>query len=78
MTCGLEVAGISVGPGVDHEEACRYPYETNNEATFYQYDIKAVAQESPEVIADLFDEDADFKLLPRCPPCQPFSNTYER
>lgn len=73
MTCGLEAAGISVEAGVDHEEACRYPYETNNEATFCQHDIKAVAQGSPEEIADLFDEDADFKLLAGCPPCQPFS-----
>lgn len=73
MTCGLEAAGISVEAGVDNEEACRYPYETNNEATFHQYDIKTVAQESPEKIADLFDEDADFKLLAGCPPCQPFS-----
>ncbi|MFD1513468.1 DNA cytosine methyltransferase [Halomarina rubra] len=73
LTCGLESAGISVEAGVDYEEACEYPYETNNDAEFHQYDLKEVARESPEVIDELFDDDAEYKLLAGCPPCQPFS-----
>lgn len=73
LTCGLESAGISVAAGVDHEEVCRYPYETNNDADFHKYDIRTVAQESPEKITGLFDDSAEYKLLAGCPPCQPFS-----
>lgn len=73
LTCGLERAGISVEAGVDHDEACVYPYETNNDSTFHRYDLREVARDAPEKINDLFDESAEIKLLAGCPPCQPFS-----
>jgi DNA (cytosine-5)-methyltransferase 1 len=73
LTCGLESAGVSVEAGVDRDGACAYPYKRNNEAEFHQHDLKEVARDSPEDIAELFDDDAEFKLLAGCPPCQPFS-----
>jgi DNA (cytosine-5)-methyltransferase 1 len=73
LTRGLEAAGISVEAGIDDDEACKYPYERNNSADFVCADLQQIALEEPELVVNLFDEDADVKLLAGCPPCQPFS-----
>ena len=73
LTYGLEAAGISVGLGIDIDPACKYPYSANNSADFL---LKSVEDVTAAEISDVFDN-APFKLLAGCAPCQPFS-TYSR
>ena len=73
LTRGLEAAGINVGLGIDIDPACEYPYTVNNKASFL---LKSVEEITEADISDVF-EDAPFKLLAGCAPCQPFS-TYSR
>ncbi|WP_431912588.1 DNA cytosine methyltransferase [Micromonospora carbonacea] len=73
LTHGLVQGGIRVGAGVDIDPACRYPFESNNSATFIEKDVNELSG------ADLLQHFApgDLKLLAGCAPCQPFS-TYSR
>lgn len=73
LTCGLEDAGISVEAGIDNRETCRLPYEENNEADFLCEDLRDIGTNRPELVGELFDENADLRVLAGCPPCQPFS-----
>lgn len=73
LTRGLESANISIGLGIDIDPACEYPYTANNNATFL---LKSVEQINSSHYLDIF-ENAAFKLLAGCAPCQPFS-TYSR
>lgn len=74
LTHGFVQEGINVSAGVDLDPACRFPYETNNQARFVQRDISKVTV--PELNA-LFG-DADFTILAGCAPCQPFSTYAQR
>lgn len=74
LTHGFILEGIQVAAGIDFDPACRYPYETNNQAIFLERDISKVT--SHELI-DLFG-DADLKILAGCAPCQPFSTYAQR
>ncbi len=74
LTRGLEAAGISVGLGIDIDPACKYSYEKNNKASFLQ---KSVEEITSAELSGVFD-DAAFKLLAGCPPCQPFSTYNHR
>ena len=73
LTRGLEAAGISVELGIDIDPACKYPYTANNSASFL---LKSVEDVTTAELSDVFD-DAPFKLLAGCAPCQPFS-TYSQ
>lgn len=73
LTCGLENAGIDVRLGIDIDPACEYPYRENNDASFL---LKSVEDITAEDFSEAFD-DAPFKLLAGCAPCQPFS-TYSQ
>ena len=73
LTRGLEVAGICVELGIDIDPACEYPFTANNGAEFL---LKSVEDVTSADISDAFD-DAPFKLLAGCAPCQPFS-TYSQ
>lgn len=73
LTHGLVRGGVHVAAGIDVDPSCRYPFETNNLATFIEYDV---AKLTPDAITHHY-ADADFTLLAGCAPCQPFS-TYSR
>ena len=73
LTRGLESAGIQVRLGVDIDPACEFPYTANNKAKFL---LQSVGQLSAEDLLPAFDQ-APFRLLAGCAPCQPFS-TYNQ
>ena len=73
LTRGLEDAGIDVRLGIDVDPACEYPYASNNNASFL---LKSVEDINAADFSYVFD-DAPFKLLAGCAPCQPFS-TYSK
>src|SRR4051812_423358 len=73
LSHGLIRGGIDVVAGIDIDEACRYPYETNNPATFI---LKDVNELSAAYVSRLLTA-ARLTLLAGCAPCQPFS-TYSR
>lgn len=73
LTHGLVRGGVRVVAGVDVDEACHFPYEANNPATFLANDVNML---SGRLIAKLL-HGAQLTLLAGCAPCQPFS-TYSR
>lgn len=73
LTHGLQRAGIDVVAGYDIVESCRYAYEYNNRAKFFN---KSVTDLTAGELAAHF-EGARISLLAGCAPCQPFS-TYSR
>jgi DNA (cytosine-5)-methyltransferase 1 len=73
LTHGLERGGIRVTAGVDLDPDCRFAYENNNSAAFYERDVRGL---SAHDLSELFG-DGDLRLLAGCAPCQPFS-TYSR
>lgn len=74
LTHGFVLEGLPVVAGIDMDPACRFPYETNNQARFIERDISTVTKEE---LSSLFG-DADVKVLAGCAPCQPFSNYANR
>lgn len=74
LTHGFVLEGLPVAAGVDMDPACRFPYETNNNATFVERDIKKLTGSDLDA---LFGE-ADIKILAGCAPCQPFSTYAQR
>jgi DNA (cytosine-5)-methyltransferase 1 len=73
LTHGLLRGGIDVVAGVDIDRSCRYPYETNNRATFVEEDVKTLKAEKVRQLLGI----EGLTLLAGCAPCQPFS-TYSR
>lgn len=73
LTHGFVLEGLPVAAGIDMDPACRFPYETNNNARFLERDISTVTEDE---LLTLFGN-ADIKILAGCAPCQPFS-TYTR
>jgi len=74
LTHGLIRAGIPVVGGIDVDAACRYPFETNNGASFISKDIKEV---TPAELKRLYG-DTKIRILAGCAPCQPFSTYSQR
>lgn len=75
LTHGLISAGVNVLVGVDYEEACRHPYETNHRGIrFQQVDIRELASAT---VAEWFGN-ATVRVLAGCAPCQPFSSYARR
>jgi DNA (cytosine-5)-methyltransferase 1 len=73
LTHGLSKGGIRVTAGIDLDESCRYPFESNNDAIFLARDVERL---SSKEVSELF-RPGDIRLLAGCAPCQPFS-TYSR
>ncbi len=69
LTCGLNQSGLKVKAGFDIEKTCKYPYEFNNNAKFYEKDIREVTGDD---IEKCYSKNA-IKVLAGCAPCQPFS-----
>jgi len=69
LTCGLLQSGLKVKAGFDIEKTCKYPYEFNNNAKFYEKNIRQVTAED---INNCYSKNA-IKVLAGCAPCQPFS-----
>lgn len=75
LTHGLALAGISVVAGVDFDEDCRHPYETNNSGVvFYPRDV---AELKATEVEGWFGS-ATIRVLAGCAPCQPFSSYSQR
>ncbi len=75
LTHGLIAAGVPMAAGVDLDEACRHPYESNNAgATFYARDV---AKLKPTEVSSWFGS-ASTRVLAGCAPCQPFSSYSNR
>jgi DNA (cytosine-5)-methyltransferase 1 len=69
LSHGFVREGFEVAAGFDIDETCRFPYEANNNAKFFNKDIRDVTSEE---VNTLFG-DANIKVLVGCAPCQPFS-----
>ena len=66
----MQQAGVEIVAGIDIDPACRYPFEKNVEADFYEEDVADV---SSEFVASLYPENS-VRILAGCAPCQPFSS----
>jgi DNA (cytosine-5)-methyltransferase 1 len=69
LTCGLNQSGLKVKAGFDIEKTCKFPYEFNNNAKFYEKDIRNVTGED---INKCYSKNS-IRVLAGCAPCQPFS-----
>jgi DNA (cytosine-5)-methyltransferase 1 len=74
LTHGLISEGVDVVAGVDVDEACRFPFEANNAASFIHADV---CQLAPRRLNKLFGS-AKLRVLAGCAPCQPFSTYAHR
>lgn len=74
LTHGLISEGLDVVAGVDVDDACRHPFETNN---FSKFILKDVARVSNEQVNGVFGN-ARIRVLAGCAPCQPFSTYSQR
>jgi DNA (cytosine-5)-methyltransferase 1 len=73
LSHGFSQQGFKIAGGIDIDEDCRYPFETNNEAPFIRRDVTKLAAKE---VNDLFDRKKT-RVLVGCAPCQPFS-TYNQ
>lgn len=73
LSHGFYKENFTIAAGVDFDEACRFAFEENNEATFLQRDV---AELKAEEIVGLFHP-GKARVLVGCAPCQPFS-TYNQ
>jgi DNA (cytosine-5)-methyltransferase 1 len=69
LSYGLSREGFGLVCGIDLDESCRYPFETNNHAPFIRRDVTAI---SGNDIAAAFAPKLP-RVLVGCAPCQPFS-----
>lgn len=69
LSHGFVREGLEVVAGYDIDETCRFAFEANNNAVFYNKDIREVTAEE---ISNLFGT-SDIRILVGCAPCQPFS-----
>ena len=69
LTHGLENSGINVVAGFDIDGSCRYAYEKNNSARFFERDVRKLRAEE---LLSLYPDGA-IRMLAGCAPCQPFS-----
>ncbi|QDH68952.1 DNA cytosine methyltransferase [Marilutibacter alkalisoli] len=74
LTRGLIDAGIRVVAGVDLDDACKHPYETNNGSAFHAIDVANLTSSD---LSSWFG-DAQVRILAGCAPCQPFSSYSQR
>ena len=69
LSHGFRLEGFSIACGYDIDEACRYPFEQNNEAPFVRRDVADI---KPVDLAAEFSPGLP-RILIGCAPCQPFS-----
>ena len=74
LTHGLAQAGLGIVAGIDLDPACCYPFETNNDAPFFERDV---AELGGEEVSGLFTP-GSVTVLAGCAPCQPFSTYSQR
>jgi DNA (cytosine-5)-methyltransferase 1 len=65
----LRQAGITIAAGIDIDEHCQFPFESNLDARFIKKDIRKVTSTE---LAALYPK-GSVRLLAGCAPCQPFS-----
>lgn len=70
ITHGLLCAGIPVTAGYDLDEACRFPYEANNQGAKFHHE-SVVALTGAQLAAHYPKN--HYKVLVGCAPCQTFS-----
>ena len=70
LSYGMQEAGIRIAAGLDIDPNCRYPFETNVGARFYERDVEGL---NVEFIGSLFPDNC-IRILAGCAPCQPFSS----
>lgn len=70
LTKGMIDSGIPVIAGFDIDESCRFAYENNNKALFFNEDIRNITGKK---LKELYGVGA-IKVLVGCAPCQPFSS----
>jgi len=69
LSHGFLLEGFPIACGYDLDEACRFPFEENNEAPFVRRDV---AEIDPVVLSREFSPGLP-RILIGCAPCQPFS-----
>lgn len=69
LSHGFVTEGLQVNCGIDIDEECRHPFETNNGAPFVQLDVTKLTGEE---LARAFSPKT-YSVLVGCAPCQPFS-----
>jgi DNA (cytosine-5)-methyltransferase 1 len=69
LSYGLQQAGVGIVGGFDIDPRCKYPFEHNIGAGFFEQDVRTV---SAEQLQRLWGQDS-IRLLAGCAPCQPFS-----
>lgn len=74
LTHGLQREGINVVAGIDIDQACRHPFEYNNDSGFIERDVDHLKISD---LKQLFGN-ADIRILAGCAPCQPFSTYSQR
>jgi len=73
LSHGLRAVGYSIAAGIDMDEACRYPFEKNNDAPFVRKDVDSL--KAKELNGYFYPEQP--RIMVGCAPCQPFS-TYNQ
>jgi DNA (cytosine-5)-methyltransferase 1 len=74
LTHGLNAENIPVIAGIDIDENCRHPFETNNGGKFLNSDVGSF---SNSALDELFGG-TEVRVLAGCAPCQPFSTYSQR
>lgn len=64
-------SGLEVRLGIDLDQSCKYPYESNNEGA--KFVLRDVAKLNPRELTNAW-MGADIRVLAGCAPCQPFSS----
>ena len=73
LSYGFKSEAFPLAAGIDIDESCRFPYESNNKAPFLRKDVGTLTSADVE---KLFVPGAP-RVLVGCAPCQPFS-TYSQ
>jgi DNA (cytosine-5)-methyltransferase 1 len=66
---GFVKEGFRLAAGIDIDETCKYPFERNNGAPFFQRDVQLLPSSE---LRSLFGPSRR-RILVGCAPCQPFS-----
>lgn len=69
LSLRLKTAGIGIVAGFDNDPRCKYPFESNIGAGFFQQDVRTITKERLERLWPA----QSIRLLAGCAPCQPFS-----
>ena len=73
LSYGFKSEAFKLAAGIDIDETCRFPYESNNGSPFIRKDVAKVTAAD---LDSLFEPNAK-RILVGCAPCQPFS-TYNQ